>query len=96
MDLIRLNQLHAAGGAVLAKFERLTAAAEHSYPGSPEERARREFCRDYQAAPAAVVAAAEAEEAAAAVVAAGERVAAAEKLLVEARAESMKAEVRDV
>jgi hypothetical protein len=86
MDLIRLNQLRAAGGAVLARYQRLLAAAEHRGHGSPEERALREFQRDYQAAPAAVTAAADAEDAAAKVVEARTALTVAENALAAARA----------
>jgi len=56
MDLIRLNALENAGGAVRAKFLRLRARADAAAHDSPAAQEFAEFCAAYQADPAGLTA----------------------------------------
>jgi hypothetical protein len=61
-DRNEIARLRLFGGAVLAKYERLVAAADHSAHLSPAQLELAEFCQAWIADPTGTAAAAEADE----------------------------------
>jgi hypothetical protein len=49
MDSIRMAQITAVGGAVLRKYQRLLALADHSTMGSPNHLTYGTFCQRWWA-----------------------------------------------
>jgi hypothetical protein len=61
-DLLEVHRLQRAGGAVLAKYNRLVAAADASAHGSLAQQELGEFQQSWLADPAGTTAAAKAEK----------------------------------